>query len=87
MSNILESSYIKANLSSEGGLDQSQSPAFPIIQPMKTALYFDNIEGFGEWSILLSTRAQKDLRDAKYADGAMFRIIMKKIEWVDSSLQ
>ena len=52
-----------------------------MIQPMKAALYFDDVEGFGEWSILLSTRAQKDLRDYKRADGAMFRIIMKKIKW------
>ena len=51
-----------------------------MIQPMKAALYFDDIEGFGEWSILLSTRAQKDLRDYKRADAAMFRIIMKKIK-------
>ena len=47
---------------------------------MKAALYFDDIEGFGEWTILLSTRAQKDLRDFKHSDGAMFRIVMKKIK-------
>ena len=60
--------------------DQLRSLAFPMIQPMKAALYFDDVEGFGEWSILLSTRAQKDLRDYKRADRAMFRIIMKKIK-------
>ena len=54
--------------------------AFPMIQPMKAALYFDDIEGFGEWTILLSTRAQKDLRDVNGANGAMFRIVMKEIE-------
>ena len=48
---------------------------------MNASLYFGNIEGFGEWSILLSTRAHKDLRDFKRADGAMFRIIMKKLKW------
>ena len=52
-----------------------------MIQPMGTALYFEGIEGFGEWSILLSTRAQKDLRDIKRADGAMFWTVMKKIKW------
>ena len=72
---------MKTELPSEGESDQSQNPAFPTIQPMKAALYFDDIEGFGEWSILLSTRAQKDLRDVKRADGAMFRIVMKKIKW------
>lgn len=48
---------------------------------MKAALYFDDVKGFGEWSILLSTRAQKDLRDYKRADGAMFKIIMKKMKY------
>ena len=62
-------------------LDQYWSSAFPTIQPMSAALYFDDIEGFGEWSILLSNRARKDLRNFKRADGAMFRIIMKKIKW------
>jgi hypothetical protein len=92
VSEIFRSSYTKASRLSEKasspttkkktvvGSDRSQSLAFPIIQPMKSALYFDDIEGFGEWSILLSTRAQKDLRDYKRADGAMFRIIMKKMK-------
>jgi len=47
---------------------------------MKATLYFDDIEGFGEWAILLSTRAQKRLRDVKRADFSIFRIIMKKIK-------
>jgi len=90
VSEVFKSSYTKANLSSERvssptrkkvAVDQSRSLAFPMIQPMKAALYFDDIEGFGEWSILLSTRAQKDLRDYKRGDGAIFRIIMKKIKW------
>ena len=53
---------------------------FPMIQPMKAALYFDDIEGFGEWAVLLSTRAEKDIRNMKRADGAMFGIVMKKIK-------
>ena len=51
-----------------------------MIQPMKAALYFDDIEGFGEWAVLLSTRAQKDLRSVKRDDGAMFEIVIKKIK-------
>ena len=47
---------------------------------MRAALYFEDIEGFGEWTVLLSTRAQRDLRDVKHADGAMFRIVLKKIK-------
>ena len=53
-----------------------------MVQPMKAALYFEDIEGFGEWGILLSTRAQKYLRDIKGADGAMFWIVIKKIKLV-----
>ena len=72
---------MKAELSSEGGEDQPQSSAFSMVQPMKAALYFDDIEGFGEWSVFLSTRAQKDMREVRRADGTIFRIVMKKIKW------
>ena len=61
--------------------DQPTGPTFPMIQPVKASLYFDGIEGFGEWAILLSTRALKDLRDVKRSDGAMFQIVMKKIKY------
>lgn len=61
--------------------DQFQNPAFSMIQPMNATLYFNNIKGFGEWSILLSARAQNDLRYFKRNDDAMFRIVMKKIKW------
>jgi len=54
--------------------------AFHTIQPMKATVYFDDIEGFGEWAILLSTRAQKYLRDIRCADFPMFQILIKKIK-------
>ena len=57
-----------------------------MIQPTAAALYFDDVEGFGEWPILLSTRALKALRDVKRADDTMFQIVLNKIEW-DPSLQ
>jgi len=60
--------------------DESRGTVFPMIQPMKAALYFDDIEGFGEWAVLLSTRAEKDIRNVKRGDGAMFGIVMKKIK-------
>ena len=56
------------------------NPEFPAIHQTNAALYFDDIKGFGEWSILLSNRARKDLRAAKHADAAMFRIVMNKIK-------
>jgi len=74
---------MKANQSLEGEPDQSLDPAFPMIQLMKAALYFDNIKGFGEWSILLSTRAQNDLRDVRHTDYALFQTVMKKIKQVN----
>ena len=75
LSHIFKSAYMKTELPLEGEPDQSRDPA------MKAGLYFDDIEGFGEWSILLSTRAQKDLRDVRRADGAIFQIVVKKIKW------
>jgi len=82
VSKVFESSYIKANTnaSSVVGSDQFWSSAFPMIQPIMAALYFDDVEGFGQWSILLSTQAQKYLRDVKCTNGAMFQIVMKKIK-------
>ena len=72
---------MKTELSSEGRIDQPQNSAFPMVQPMKAALYFDDIDGFGEWSVLLSTRTQKDMREIRRKDGTMFRIIMQKMKW------
>ena len=71
---------MKENLSSEGGPGHSLDPVLPMVHLMKAALYFNNIEKFGEWSILLSTRTQNDLRDVRRADFEMFRIVMKKIK-------
>jgi len=47
---------------------QSRSTAFPMIQSMEAKLYFDDVEGFVEWSILLSIGVQRGLRDVKRAD-------------------
>jgi len=55
-------------------------PPESIIQPIKAALYFENVEGFGEWRILLSTKAQKYLREVRRGNGAMFGIVVKKIK-------
>lgn len=62
----------------------SNSPhsAYPLVQPMKAALYFDSAVGFGDWRILLSTRATQNLREARRADAKLFKIIVKKIKFV-----
>ena len=46
---------------------------------MNSSLYFENVEGFGEWPILLSAGAQKDLRGIGQ-DKIMFQAAMKRIE-------
>ncbi|PCH33046.1 hypothetical protein WOLCODRAFT_62498 [Wolfiporia cocos MD-104 SS10] len=53
--------------------------AFPMIQPMRAALYFDSADGLGQWRILVSTRADADLRQARKRNSELFRIIIKKI--------
>ncbi|KAG2064506.1 hypothetical protein BDR04DRAFT_1162468 [Suillus decipiens] len=54
--------------------------AYPMVQPMKAVLYFDNADGFGEWQILTSTEAYKNLRKFRRADEKIFKIIVKKIK-------
>ncbi|OJA13247.1 hypothetical protein AZE42_12316, partial [Rhizopogon vesiculosus] len=54
--------------------------AYPMVQPMKAALYFDNADGFGEWRILISTEGYRNLREYRRADEKIFKIIVKKIK-------
>ncbi|KAG1889227.1 hypothetical protein F4604DRAFT_1950186 [Suillus subluteus] len=58
----------------------TEQSAYPMVQPMKAALYFDNANGFGEWRILISTEAYKHLRQHRRADQKIFKIIYKKIK-------
>jgi len=51
-----------------------------MVQMMKAALCFENLKGSGAWSIMFSTRAQKDIRDVKHADYATFRTVMRKLK-------
>lgn len=79
-SDIFKSLYIEANLSLEGGSGQPQNPGFPIIQSMKDAICFDSIEEFGEWPILLSTRAQNGLRGVNCANDMVFHAAIKHLK-------
>jgi hypothetical protein len=54
--------------------------AYPQVQPMKAALYFDNADGFGQWRVLISGRADRNLREARKKDTNLFRITLKKIK-------
>lgn len=56
--------------------------AYPMVQPMKAALYFDNADGFGEWRILISTHADSDLRYMRKKNPALFDITLNKIKCV-----
>ena len=55
--------------------------AYPQVQPMRAALYFDSAEGFGQWRILVSGRADRNLREARKKDTNLFRITLKKIKY------
>ncbi|KAK0444909.1 uncharacterized protein EV420DRAFT_1721414 [Desarmillaria tabescens] len=54
--------------------------AFPIVQPMKSALYFDTAEDFGDWTVIISTNADNFLRTAHKKDLFTFNITVKKIK-------
>ncbi|KAJ7576870.1 hypothetical protein C8J56DRAFT_1171170 [Mycena floridula] len=60
-------------------VDETAS-AFPRVQPMKSALYFDSVSGFGEWSISITTNAHNQLRATCRRDKKIFDIIRKKIK-------
>lgn len=49
---------------------------------MKATLYFESANGFGDWRIILNTRAIQNLREARRADPAFFKIIVKKMKFV-----
>ncbi|KAK0245294.1 hypothetical protein EDD85DRAFT_13428 [Armillaria nabsnona] len=54
--------------------------AYPIVQPMMSALYFDTAEGFGEWTVVISTNADKLLRRAHKKNLTAFNAIVEKIK-------
>jgi hypothetical protein len=54
--------------------------AYPIVQPMKSALYFDTAEGFGQWTVAVSSDADNFLRSTHKKDITTFNITVKKIK-------
>jgi len=74
---------VAPEVSSRGDLQSSTiANAYSTVQPMKVALYFDNAHGFGEWRVLISTEAYKNLREHRRTDKKIFKIIVKKIKSV-----
>lgn len=54
-------------------------PPESLVQLIRTGLYLENADGFGEWPILLSAKARKYLRKAS-RDGVIFDIVLKKMK-------
>ncbi|KAI6140538.1 hypothetical protein BKA82DRAFT_4212657 [Pisolithus tinctorius] len=59
---------------------ETQPSAYPTVQPMKAALYFDNADGFGEWRVLIGTDVTKKLTEFRENDRQKFKIVVKKIK-------
>ena len=53
---------------------------YPSVTPEKAKASFDSPDGFGDWSLFISTAAVKHLREIRRADQKMFKIIQKKIK-------
>ena len=60
--------------------------AYPMVQPMNTALYFDSVKSFGDWRVIISSRADKMLRKTRKADKKTFEIVIKKIRYVQRTI-
>ena len=44
------------------------------------SIHFDDVEGFGEWPVYISSRANRNLREARTRDPKLFVIVVKKIK-------
>ena len=52
-----------------------------MIEPIIPSLYFNDVDGFGAWRILLSTKVQMHLRlEARCGSGGMFGTLMGKMK-------
>ncbi|KAI0369978.1 hypothetical protein BV20DRAFT_945276 [Pilatotrama ljubarskyi] len=76
----LELTETPADLSVSTAAESEIPAAYPLVQPMRAALYFDSADGFGEWRVLISARADRDLRQARNKSPKLFKIIVKKIK-------
>ncbi|KAK7040180.1 hypothetical protein VNI00_009986 [Paramarasmius palmivorus] len=60
--------------------ESSNAMVYPKVQPMKSALYFDNPEGFGDWFIFIGPAADSELRRRHKKERTTFDIIVKKMK-------
>ena len=61
------------------GQDTILPGAYPMVQPIRAALYLESVKSFGDWRILISSRAEKMLRKERKSDRESFEIVIKKI--------
>ncbi|EEB89655.1 hypothetical protein MPER_12225 [Moniliophthora perniciosa FA553] len=61
-------------------VERVESSAYPRVQPMKSALYFDTPEGFGDWLIFIGPSADSELRRRHKRERTTFDIIVKKMK-------
>lgn len=55
-------------------------PAGASTVPVKAALYFESVKELGPWRIIISSRADRNLRELRRGDAKMFKIVMKKMK-------
>ena len=79
---VLNASAPEASKAAAEVSKDSNPQAFPIIQPMEAALYFESAKGLGDWTILVASDAIKDLRETHKKNRNLFKIILKKIQCV-----
>ncbi|KAI0668726.1 hypothetical protein C8Q78DRAFT_979481 [Trametes maxima] len=60
--------------------DEVFTPATSQNHLLRASLFPEGIESFGEWPIMTSARAQRDLRKTRKEDAKKFKIIVKKIQ-------
>ncbi|THH29327.1 hypothetical protein EUX98_g4868 [Antrodiella citrinella] len=58
----------------------SEGSVYPQVQPLQAALHFDTVDGFGDWNIHITGRAESDLRFFRRRDPKLFDIVLKKIK-------
>ena len=59
--------------------ETTTEPPECIVQMIRAGLYLESADGFGDWRIFLSAKAQKYLRKA-IRDGDIFEIVLKKMK-------
>jgi len=63
----------------EACTDGSASSVQPQDQQLQAALHIHDVDGFGEWQVVISSRATKYLRELRRRDGKIIVCVLKKI--------